>query len=258
MTDLQAVKRFMDEKAALFNRPGFIEKDPIAIPHSFHKKQDIEIAGFFAALLAWGNRTAIINSCNRLMKAMDQAPYDFVRNFKEADLKPLQSFVHRTFNATDLFYLLHFLQAHYQRHESLEPAFAQFIHKKSTSVEAALVGFHEYCFAMEHVSLRTKKHIATPARKSACKRLNMYLRWMVRKDNTGVDFGLWNTISAGQLVCPLDVHVSRVARKFQLLKRPQNDWKAALELTDNLKALDPEDPVKYDFALFGLGVSGVV
>jgi len=238
-----------------FNRPDFIEKDPVSIPHCFTLKQDIEIAGFFAAILAWGNRTAIINSCHRLVEAMDGAPYDFILNHGPADLKPLESFVHRTFNATDLFYLLHFLQGHYRQYESLEPAFAQFIHRKSTSVEAALAGFHNYCFTSEYAPVRTRKHIATPLRGSACKRLSMYLRWMVRKDQAGVDFGVWDSISPAQLICPLDVHVSRVARSLHLLQRKQNDWKAALELTENLKNFDAEDPVKYDFALFGLGMS---
>jgi len=248
------LKTFLDEKVALYNSPRFIEKDPISIPHRFTKKQDIEIAGFFAAILAWGNRTSIINSCGKLMNAMHHSPHDFILHFEEKDLIPLQSFVHRTFNATDLFYLLHFLQMHYRRNESLESAFAQFINKESTNVEAALIGFHNYCFSFEYAPERIKKHIATPLRKSACKKLNMYLRWMVRKDDKGVDFGIWENISPAQLICPLDVHSSKFARKFHLLERKQNDWKAALELTGNLRQLSMEDPVQYDFALFGLGV----
>lgn len=252
--DMDELKRYLDEKVEEFNQPIFIEKDPISVPHHFSKKQDIEIAGFFAALLAWGNRTSILNSCGKLMEMMDEAPYDFIVNFEEQDLKVTKGFVHRTFNSTDLIYLFHFLQQHYKENESLESAFAQFMNKESTDIEPALKGFHDYCFSMEYVSERTRKHIATPSKNSACKRLNMYLRWMVREDNKGVDFGLWKAIRANQLICPLDVHSSRFARKFHLLNRKQNDWKAALELTENLRQLDAEDPVRYDFALFGLGV----
>lgn len=253
------LKQFLDQKVKEYNRPAFIEKDPVSIPHRFRQRQDIEIAGFFAALLAWGNRTAIINSCNRLLAAMDMAPYDFVRRHRDSDLKPLLTFVHRTFNATDLFWLLHFLQDHYRRHDSLETAFAQFMHPESTDIGPALTGFHHYVFSLPDAPERTRKHIASPQRNSACKRLNMYLRWMVRNDNRGglapeVDFGLWKTISPSQLICPLDVHVGDVARRTGLLTRPQNDWKAAQELTANLRLLDAADPVKYDYALFALGV----
>lgn len=251
---MKDLKAFLEEQVALYNTPSFIEKDPVSIPHQFIKKQDIEIAGFFAAILAWGNRTAILNSCEKLFRAMGKSPHDFVLHFREKDLIPLQTFVHRTFNPTDLFYLLHFLQAHYRLNESLEEAFAQFIHKESPTIKEALMGFHTYCFSFEFAPERTKKHIATPARNSACKRLNMFLRWMVRKDNKGVDFGIWNAISPHQLICPLDVHSSRIARKLQILDRKQNDWKAAMELTDNLRTFDAADPSRYDFALFGMGV----
>jgi len=255
--NLSTLKQFLDRKAAEYNRPSFIDTDPVSIPHRFSRLQDIEIAGFFAALLAWGNRKAIINSCTRLLAAMGHAPYDFVRAHKPSDLKPLLSFVHRTFNATDLFWLLHFLQDHYRRHNSLESAFSQFIHPESTDMEQILTGFHQYVFALPDAPERTRKHIATPAKHSACKRLNMYLRWMVRTDRGRsepyVDFGLWKSISPAQLICPLDVHVGTVARRIGLLQRPQNDWKAAVELTGHLRRLDPEDPVRYDYALFGLG-----
>ncbi len=251
--DVTALKTFLDHKVTYYNRPAFIEKDPVNIPHRFQKKQDIEISGFFAALIAWGNRTAIINSCQRLLEVMDYAPYDFVQNHTPPDLKPLLSFVHRTFNATDLFYLLSFLQAHYQRCDTLEDAFARFIHPKSTGSSQALIGFHDYVFSLPDAPARTRKHIATPMRKSACKRLNMYLRWMVRQDRL-VDFGIWKRIQPAQLICPLDVHVGRVARRLGLLQRRQDDWQAALELTARLKELDALDPVRYDYALFGLGV----
>jgi uncharacterized protein (TIGR02757 family) len=253
------LKKLLNNKVAQYNQPSFIEKDPVSVPHRFSKLQDIEISGFFAALFAWGNRTSIINSCNRLLLAMDNAPYDFIKNHSPADLKPLITFVHRTFNATDLFWLLHFLQQHYRSFNTLETAFAQFINPLSTDITQALVGFHNYVFANADAPERTRKHISTPAKNSACKRLNMYLRWMVRRDPDVpvpyVDFGLWRNIKPAQLVCPLDVHVGDVARRLDLLSRPQNDWKAALELTNNLKKFDALDPVKYDYALFGMGVT---
>lgn len=253
-----SLKQFLDQKVSEYNRPSFIEKDPVSIPHRFSKLQDIEISGFFAALFAWGNRTSIINSCTRLLQAMDNAPYDFVQNHTPADLKPLLSFVHRTFNATDLLWLLHFLQQHYSVYDTLETAFSQFINPLSTDITQALIGFHHYVFAGPHAPDRTRKHISTPEKNSACKRLNMYLRWMVRNDGglcpPPVDFGIWKKISPAQLICPLDVHVANVARRMNLLQSTQNDWKAALELTEQLRQLTPEDPVKYDFALFGLGV----
>lgn len=251
-----SLKQFLDRKVAEYNQPSFITKDPVSIPHRFSKVQDIEIAGLFAALFAWGNRSSIINSCTLLLTAMDNAPYDFVRQHEPSDLKPLLSFVHRTFNATDLFWMLHFLQWHYSRHDSLEFAFAQFINPLSTDITQALTGFHHYVFSLPGAPERTRKHIATPERNSACKRLNMYLRWMVRNDGVPdppVDFGIWKKISPAQLVCPLDVHVAQVARRTGLLQRRQNDWKAALELTEQLRLLSPGDPAQYDFALFALG-----
>lgn len=252
------LRKLMDQKVIQYNQPSFIEKDPVSVPHRFSRMQDIEISGFFAALFAWGNRTSIINSCNRLLLAMDQAPYDFVQHHQPTDLKPLLTFVHRTFNATDLFWLLHFLQQHYRSYDTLETAFSQFINPLSTTIAPALTGFHDYVFADPDAPERTRKHVSTPAKNSACKRLNMYLRWMVRRDpdvaTPHVDFGIWQKIKPSQLVCPLDVHVGNVARRVHLLSRTQNDWKAALELTENLRKLDPADPVKYDYALFGMGV----
>ncbi|RYG23252.1 MAG: TIGR02757 family protein, partial [Chitinophagaceae bacterium] len=183
---------------------------------------------------------------------MDNSPYEFILNHKAPDLKPFMHFAHRTFNAIDLLYFIHFLQYHYQQHDSLEAAFAP-TRYKGEHVEQALIRFHNYFFSIEHPD-RTRKHIATPARKSACKRLNMYLRWMVRKDKNGVDFGIWKKIKPPQLIIPIDVHVARVARHFNLLERPATDWLAAVELTERLKEFDKTDPAKYDFALFGLGV----
>ncbi|HRN47602.1 MAG TPA: TIGR02757 family protein [Niabella sp.] len=255
----QNIKDFLDERAAIYEQPGFIKDDPISIPHRFTRLQDIEIAGFFAAILAWGNRKSIINSCLHLLHLMDNAPYDFIMNADEEDEIDFMNFVHRTFNAADLFHFFDFLKFHYWFLEeiSLETAFSKHLNPEDENIENALIGFYNSFFDEKYFgdfADRTRKHIATPEKKSACKRLNMYLRWMVRSNEKGVDFGLWKKIKPSQLVCPLDIHVSRVARHLKLLNRPQNDWKAALELTAQLKQFDPDDPVKYDYALFGLGV----
>ena len=244
------LKNFLDSKVELYNRPAFIKDDPISIPHLFIKKQDIEIAGFFAAVFAWGNRKTIINKTTALMQMMDMQPHEFCMNDDLGRLKRLLEFKHRTFNATDLLYFVEFLKHHYDNNESLETAFT----KWGDDVEHMLIGFHHYFFSLDDVPARTKKHIATPEKKSNCKRLDMFLRWMVRNDNKGVDFGLWKNIKPSQLICPVDVHVARVARRFNLLQRKQTDWNAAIELTEQLKQFDVNDPVKYDFALFGLGV----
>ncbi len=245
-----SLQQFFDEKAAEYNQPAFIKDDPVCIPHLFTKKADIEIAGLFAAVFAWGNRTTIINKSKELMQLMGHAPHDFCLNHTAADLKNLEGFKHRTFNTTDLLYFIEFLQSHYSKHTSLEQAFL----KGDGTIESSLVHFHNYFFSLEHIPLRTKKHVATPFKGSTCKRLNMYLRWMVRKDKKGVDFGIWKKIAPANLICPIDLHVARVARRFGLLERKQIDWQAAIELTSYLRTLDPLDPVKYDFALFGLGV----
>ncbi len=247
-----ALKELLDNKVRLYDQPGFIAKDPISIPHSFTKKQDIEISGLFAATLAWGNRTTIINSCKKLMGWMDDAPHDFVLHHKDTDLKTFLHFAHRTFNATDLLYFLHFLQYHYQQHDSLEDAFVPGKSYKEQTVEQALIHCHDYFFSIEHPE-RTRKHVATPRRNSACKRLNMYLRWMVRKDIAGVDFGIWKKIKPAQLICPLDVHVARVAERLGLIDTNKADWNNALLLTDRLREFNPADPAIYDYALFGLG-----
>lgn len=245
---------FLNKNVEQYNQPSFIKNDPISIPHLFSKKQDIEIAGFFAAIFSWGNRTSIIQKSKELMQLMDMSPHEFCLHHSRKDLKKLLKFRHRTFNATDLLYFIDFFKGHYSKHDSLEPAFSKWMNIKDKTVEKALIGFHHYFFSLKHVPARTKKHIATPERNSSCKRLNMFLRWMVRGDNKGVDFGIWKNISPSQLICPIDVHVARVARKLGILKKKQPDWKAALELTDYLRTLDKNDPVKYDFALFGLGV----
>lgn len=257
MTEAQQfleLKAFLDEKVEVYNQPGFIADDPVSIPHLFSKKQDIEISGFWAAVLAWGQRKTIIRKCRELFELMDNAPHDFLLNHQEEDLKPFLSFRHRTFNATDTLYFIEFLSWYYRQHSSLETAFSRFLKATDEHVGPGLIGFHELFFSLPDAPARTRKHIATPARKAACKRLVMFLRWMVRKDQKGVDFGLWEEIKPSQLVCPCDVHVDRVARRLGLISRKQTDWQTALELTDRLKEFDPEDPVKYDFALFGLGV----
>lgn len=251
--DKKQVKDFLDKKTDEFNQPSFIKDDPISIPHLFTKKQDIEIAGFFAAIFSWGNRKAIIQKSQELMKSMDMSPYQFMLQHKQSDLKKFQTFKHRTFQPSDLLYFIHFLRLHYSGNESLESAFLPGINKKDKTVENSLNYFRKYFFSYSHEK-RTEKHIAAPEMSSTCKRLNMYLRWMVRKDNKGVDFGIWKNISQSILICPIDLHVARVAKKLELLHRKQIDWQAALELTAYLRTLDSKDPVKYDFALFNLGI----
>lgn len=277
-TDFNALKSFLDAKVLEYNRPSFIESDPICIPHRFATKQDIEISGFFAAILAWGQRITIINKMTDLLQRMDNSPYNFVKNHTDSDLKQILGFKHRTFNDTDLLYFIAFMKAHYLRFNSLEdafippgdsfnPAYGNNVGDTSEmaspvcyagllglTLEKALNYFRAYFFSLEDFPMRTRKHISSPMQKSTCKRLTMFLRWMVRKDTCGVDFGLWHTLQPSQLVCPCDVHVDRVARRLGLITRKQTDWLTALELTETLKSLDPSDPVKYDFALFGLGV----
>ena len=250
------LKEFLEKWTAAYNRPAFIEHDPIAIPHDFQKRQDVEISGFLAATLAWGQRKTILNKCREFLSYMDHAPHDFVLSHQEHDLKPFLNFKHRTFNATDALYFLAFFGHFYQQHDSLEQAFTLGMTPDSETVASGLIHFHRRFFSLPDYPPRTRKHVSTPERKSACKRLNMFLRWMVRHDQQGVDFGLWQNISPRQLVCPCDVHVDRVARQLGLITRRPTDWQTALELTDNLRQLDPHDPVKYDFALFGLGVAG--
>lgn len=249
----KTLKQFLDEKYHQFNDSSFIAPDPISVPHRFSKQQDIEIAGLFAALLAWGNRTTIINSTNRLMKLMEDSPHDFILNHRQDDRHCFEKWVHRTFQFPDLLYFLEFLQYHYKSNESLETAFSAGMSKKNTSIENGLIHFQRYFFSLPHLS-RTEKHLQTPLRKSACKRINLFLRWMVRSDDKGVDFGIWKNISPAQLICPLDVHVHRIAVQLKLISRKQADWQTAVELTESLRKFDLIDPVKYDFALFGLGL----
>ena len=251
---MEDLKGFLDEKADFYNRPNFITLDPISIPHRFSKKEDIEITGFIAAVLAWGQRKTIINKCIELFSLMDNDPHQFLLYHQESDLKPFLSFKHRTFNDVDTLYFIHFLSWFYKSHKSMEEAFLLGQTGNEDAMYSMLTKFHEFFFSLNEAQTRTKKHIATPARKAACKRINMFLRWMVRSDDRGVDFGIWNKINPSQLVCPCDLHVDRVGRKLGLITRKQTDWQTAIELTEKLRAFDPNDPVKYDFALFGLGV----
>lgn len=248
----ESLKDFLDKKADFYNTPAFIENDPISIPHRFSLKQDKEIMGFFAAILAWGQRKTIISKCLELAHRFGNEPYRFIMEHSETDLKNMLGFKHRTFNDTDLLYFVDFLHRHYRHSSSLEDAFV--LNAGFTTVENSLTAFERNFFDHPNAPLRTQKHIATPARKSACKRLNMFLRWMVRADNRGVDFGIWTKIRPNELVCPIDVHVDRTARRLGLISRPQTDWLTAMELTENLRLLHAEDPVKYDFALFGLSI----
>ncbi len=250
-TDL---KSYLDGLVEKYERPGFIEADPICIPHRFTKKQDIEIAGFWTAMLAWGQRKTIVQKAGELMARMDGAPHDFILHHREADRERFLDFKHRTFQATDTLYFLHFLQWFYQNHHSLEEAFLKNMHPGEAHAQGALTGFHRLFFSLPDAPHRTRKHVATPDTKSTCKRLNMFLRWMVRSNAKGVDFGIWQNISTAHLLVPLDVHVERIARRLGLLERKQTDWLAVLELTDRLRTFDPSDPVKYDYALFGAGV----
>lgn len=246
----------LESKFEQYNKPDFIESDPISIPHRFTLKQDIEIMGFWASILAWGQRKTIINKCLELAQSMDNAPYDFIKNHTDSDLKRFLNFKHRTFNATDTLYFLYFFKDFYSKHDSLELAFLPNSGSNEPTIEKHLINFHDVFCSLEDFPSRTRKHIATPLRKSSCKRLNMFLRWMVRKDDKGVDFGIWSELKPSQLICPCDVHVDRVGRKLGLIERNVTDWQTATELTANLRILDPNDPVKYDFALFGLGIEG--
>ncbi|WP_045687098.1 TIGR02757 family protein [Hymenobacter sp. AT01-02] len=245
------VRTLLDEKYLHYDQPTFISADPISIPHRFSQRQDIEISALFSALLAWGRRPTIISKCLELMRRMDNAPYQFITQHHDDDLKGLLGFCHRTFCDTDLLYFVHWLRWFYAGHDTLEDAFLV-----GSTQKERLENFHNLFFSLADAPQRTRKHVATPARGSACKRVNMYLRWMVRPDTRGVDFGLWQRLSPADLICPCDVHVERVARRLGLLERKQVDWLAAEDLTAHLRSFDPLDPVKYDFALFGLGVEG--
>ncbi|PWA05385.1 TIGR02757 family protein [Flavobacterium psychrotolerans] len=245
------LKSFLDEKVELYNNPNFIESDPVQIPHLFSQKEDIEIAGFLSATIAWGNRKMIIKNSHKMMDLMGNAPYDFVLSHSENDLERLETFVHRTFNGGDFATFIKGLQHIYKNHDGLEVIFSK--HQEPGSMQKSISEFKKVFFEIPH-QYRTQKHISDPLNNSAAKRINMMLRWFCRQDNKGVDLGIWKSISPSSLSCPLDVHSGNVARKLGLLTRKQNDGKALTELDLKLRKLDPNDPVKYDFALFGLGV----
>ncbi len=247
------LKAFLDEKYHKYNCPTFIENDPVSIPHLFDKKEDIEIAGFLTSTIAWGNRKAILKSANLLIKEMGYFPYDFIINSNSKDFSAFNNFIYRTFNGIDTIFFLNSLQNIYNNHGGLESVFTKGYLKEGT-ISGSLNYFRNIFIETEH-DKRSEKHIADVSRKATCKRLNMFLRWMVRKDNYGVDFGLWKEIPASDLMLPLDVHSGNISRKLGLLFRKQNDWQAVEEVTQRLRDFDMNDPVKYDFALFGLGVN---
>lgn len=245
------LKHLLDEKAACYNRPFFIETDPISVPHRFSRKEDIEIAAFLVATIAWGQRKSIIRNGLRLMELMDWQPANFIRSFSEKDLMPFARFVHRTFNFADLEFFLFSLKNIYQRFDGLEGCFTR-PYQQTGSMKDSITGLRKVFFSIPHPS-RTQKHVSNPDAGASAKRLNMFLRWMVRRDNAGVDFGIWKAILPAHLYCPLDVHSGRVARMLGLLERKQNDSTAVEELTANLRKFNPDDPVLYDYALFGMG-----
>ena len=245
------LKEFLDAKVIQYNNATFIDSDPIQIPYRYSLKEDIEISGFLTATISWGNRKSIINNANRMMNLLGNSPFDFIMSHEESDLERLQNFVHRTFNGTDLIQFIKSLNHIYTHHVGLEHIFA--LKAEKHSLQNSISYFKSVFFEIEHTS-RTQKHISDPLKNSAAKRINMFLRWMIRNDNTGVDFGIWKKLSPSHLSCPLDVHSGNVARKLGLLTRKQNDSKALAELDASLRKLDPHDPVKYDYALFGLGV----
>ena len=249
--EISELKEFLDEKVLLYENPKFIASDPIQIPHLFSLKEDIEIAAFLTSIISWGNRTMIIKNASKMMELLDNAPYDYIVNHQKKDVKRLDRFVHRSFNSIDLQQFINSLQHIYKNHGGLEKALK--IKDNTLTYQTAIHRFKNIFFEIAHPQ-RTEKHISDPLKNSAAKRINMFLRWMVRDGKSGVDFGLWKSHTSANLSCPLDVHSGNVARKLSLLLRKQNDWKAVSELDKNLRLLDKKDPVKYDFALFGLGV----
>ena len=251
-TRLHELQAHLDSRVDLYNNASFVQDDPICIPHQFTKQIDIEIAAFWTAMLSWGQRKTIIQKSRLLFELMDNAPGDFVLHHSESDLARFEKFVHRTFQPTDALYFIHFFKRHFSESESLESAFDMV--DRGAGIKERLEAFHRYFFLPEWAPARTRKHVSTPLSKSACKRLNMFLRWMVRNDDRGVDFGLWKVIKPAELMIPLDLHVHRVATRLGLLNRKQSDWQSVEELTTALRNFDPVDPVKYDYALFGIGV----
>jgi uncharacterized protein (TIGR02757 family) len=251
---MEHAAELLEKYYTICHQAVFVEDDPISIPHRFSTRQDIEIMGFFAAILSWGQRVTIINNCRKLSALMDERPFEFIQHHSQKDLRPLESFVHRTFNSTDLLGLIAFFRQYYSTNESLQEAFSNGISAGDEHVGPGIQHFHDLIMHTETTAARTKKHLPAPSGKSTCKRINMYLRWMVRQDDAGIDFGIWKNILPSQLICPLDVHVERHARRLGLITRKQTDWQTALELSKRLRQIDPVDPVRFDFALFGMGI----
>ncbi len=249
---MSGIFTLLESKYKLYNQLSFIETDPISIPHQYKRKNDIEIAGFLTALISWGNRKAILKSSNHLMELLENSPFYFITGASSVEFKKLEHFIYRTFNGDDLLFMIYALRRIYLENGGLETIANQSYHKNG-SIKQVITGLRNELLKTEHLS-RSEKHLANPDKGSAAKRINMFLRWMVRNDSSGIDFGIWKKIPASALMCPLDVHSGNVARKLGLLTRKQNDWKAVEELTNNLKIFDINDPVKYDFALFGMGV----
>ena len=247
---IEDVKSFLDEKVIRYNQSSFIETDPIQVPKKFNRKENIEISGFLTATIAWGNRLSIINNGQKLMRLMDYQPFDFILNSKDSDLSVLKKFVHRTFNGQDCIYFIQSLKNIYQNYGGLQQVF-EVGYRKEETIKSALEHFYTVFFELP--GERTRKHVSNISKGASGKRLNMFLRWMIRKDNSGVDFGIWNKIPASALMLPLDIHTGNVARKLGILNRKSNDWKAVEEVSAVLRSFNPEDPVIYDFALFGLG-----
>lgn len=247
----EELKSFLDYKVDQYNRPKFIETDPIQIPHSFSKKEDIEIAGFLTATIAWGRRPMILKNAQKMMRLLGDSPADFILNASEGNRDKLTHFVHRTFNGEDFKFFTKSLQNIYKNHDGLEAVFTKYATEKS--MQPAIHQFKHIFFEIDHLK-RTEKHVSDPYKNSAAKRINMFLRWMIRQDNKDVDFGIWEHITPSALSCPLDVHTGNISRKLGLLTRKQNDAKAVTELDESLRKMDSKDPVKYDFALFGLGI----
>jgi uncharacterized protein (TIGR02757 family) len=257
MSDFLNIKELLDEKYFHYNNKSFIDNDPISIPHLFTKKEDIEIAGFLAATIAWGNRKSILNNAQKLMQWMDHSPHDFILNHNKKELKPFEKFIHRTFNGKDCVFFIEALQNIYLKHGGLEMAFSQVSKNHKPNLKYNISNFRTLFLETNHLA-RSEKHLSNPLQKSSSKRLCMYLRWMVRRDKKGVDFGIWKSMSPAHLCLPLDVHTGNVSRSLGLLGRKQNDWQAVEEITAVLRNMDAKDPVKYDFALFGMGVDKVL
>lgn len=253
----EVVKEYLDILVEKYNRVEFIENDPISIPHSMSRKEDVEIMGFMASIFAWGQRKTIINKSRELVRRMDNSPYDFIMNHSENDLRALEGFKHRTFNDEDLLYFVDFFKRHYSNYKSLEDAFLP--EGRFYSIKHSLIYFNEYFCNSQHFPKRTGRHISTPAKKSACKRINMFLRWMVRKDDKGVDFGIWNKIEMSHLIIPIDVHVERTCKMLGIVDESAKvDWMMAESISNKLREFDDKDPIKYDFALFSVSEAGLL